>query len=218
MIMSTDTRSETGPGAESTSRRTSFSRSGAVAGTGATVAFALIHAILISDIWFMLPIMVPAGAACGLCIAWSYGLMIKTPSVGSWFAYNTVYVAMFFLLGAASMLAFDPVTTAAVLTEANEPVGDVIMSAMPMTVVFTLVAAVVVGLLFGRKRSHYLVALLACTVLVVFLGLNVSVIGLVAFPSGSVYLVAELLGLIAALGLAFAVMFAALEREPLADA
>jgi hypothetical protein len=189
-----------------------------VSGTGATVTFALVHAILISDIWFMLPIMVPAGAACGLCIGWSYGRMIDSPSLGNWFGYNSVYVAMFFLLGAASMLAFDPVTTAAVLTEANEPVGDLIMSAMPMTVVFTLVAAAVVGLLFGRKRSDYLVALLTCTVLVVFLGLNVSVIGLVAFPSGSVYLVAELLGLIAALSLAFAVMFAALEREALADA
>jgi hypothetical protein len=45
--------------------------------------------------------------------------------------------------------------------------------------------------------------------------LNVSIIGLVSLPSGSLYLVVELFALILALGVVFAVAFAILERKQL---
>ena len=207
------TRSRPDTAVATAAPRTSFARAGPVAGAGAAVAFALLHAVLISDIWLTLPIMVPAGAACGLAIGWSYGRMVDAPSWWSWLAYITTYVAMFFLLGAASVLVFEPVTTVAALVEANEPASDLIATALPMTIAFTLAAAVLVGALFGRSPSDYLAALATCSVLVVFLGLNVSIIGLVAIPHGDLYLVAELFGLIVFLGAAFAAGFAALERR-----
>ena len=51
--------------------------------------------------------------------------------------------------------------------------------------------------------------------LVLTLGLNVSIIGLVSLPSGPLYLVIELFGLVLALGAVFAIAFAALERKRL---
>ena len=57
--------------------------------------------------------------------------------------------------------------------------------------------------------------MITTVVLVLTLGLNVSIIGLVALPSGSFYLVIELFALILALGIAFAVSFIALERNQL---
>jgi hypothetical protein len=116
-------------------------RSGAVAGALSAFAFAIIHDVFISDIWFSLVMMMVAAALCGVCIGWSYGLLVEAPSVGSWLRYNMLYVAMFVLLGAASVLVFEPVTTIAVLVAANEPPGELIRQAMPMTVVFTLATA-----------------------------------------------------------------------------
>jgi hypothetical protein len=84
-----------------------------------------------------------------------------------------------------------------------------------MTVLFTLAAATLLSLLYGRRWTHYLSILLTCTILVLLLGLNVSTIGLVDIPSGSVYLVIELFALILALNLVYAAMFIALERKTL---
>lgn len=52
-------------------------------------------------------------------------------------------------------------------------------------------------------------------VLVVFLGLNVSAIGLVEIPRGSFLLVAELFGLIVVINVGFAATFVVLERAEL---
>jgi hypothetical protein len=52
-------------------------------------------------------------------------------------------------------------------------------------------------------------------VLVLSLGLNVSAIGLVDIPRGSLYLIMELFGLIVALNGVYAVVFVALERQSL---
>jgi hypothetical protein len=193
----------------------SYIRSGAVAGALSAFAFALIHDVFISDIWFSLAIMMAAAAVCGVCLGWSYGLMVEAPSIGSWLRYNLVFVAMFVLLGAASVLVFEPVTTIAALVVANEPPDELIRQAMPMTVIFTLATAALLSLLYGRSWTHFGAILLTCTVLVLALGLNVSVIGLVYIPRGSLYLVAELFGLILAINVVYVAAFIVLERKNL---
>jgi hypothetical protein len=193
----------------------SYIRSGAVAGALSAFAFALIHDVFISDIWFSLAIMMAAAAVCGVCLGWSYGLMVEAPSIGSWLRYNLVFVAMFVLLGAASVLVFEPVTTIAALVVANEPPDELIRQAMPMTVIFTLATAALLSLLYGRSWTQFGAILLTCTMLVLALGLNVSVIGLVYIPRGSLYLVAELFGLILAINVVYVAAFIVLERKNL---
>jgi len=61
----------------------------------------------------MLIVMVVAGAVCGLCIARTYGCLFDEPSIGSWIGYNMLDIVMSGLLGAASAVVFEPVTTLA---------------------------------------------------------------------------------------------------------
>ena len=190
-------------------------RSGALAGAASVVIFALVHHVFISDIWYSLLMMTVAGSVCGLCVAWTYRLLFEVHSASSFVRYNMLYVAMFVLLGAASVVVYEPVTTIAAMTEANEPPVELIRRAMPMTVVFTLGTAMLLNVFHGRTRRHFGAILLTCTVLVLLLGLNVSVIGFVEIPSGSLYLVAELLGLIVVINVAYVASFIVLERESL---
>ncbi len=159
--------------------------------------------------------MTVAGSVCGLCVAWTYQLLFEVHSASRFVRYNLVYVAMFALLGAASVLVYEPVTTIAALTEADEPPLELIRRATPMTVLFTLGTATLLSVLYGRTRRRFGAILLTCTVLILLLGLNVSVIGLVEIPSGSLYLVAELFGLIIAINLAYVASFIVLERKSL---
>jgi hypothetical protein len=73
--------------------------SGTVAGAISAFSFALIHDLLISDIWFSLPALLAAGAICGFCLGWTYGLLFKAPSIHSWLQYNALYVGMLALIG-----------------------------------------------------------------------------------------------------------------------
>jgi hypothetical protein len=185
---------------------------GTFAGMISTLIFTIVHDIFISDIWFMLLPMLTAGALCGALVSWSYGLLVAIPSKRSWLIYNLVYVALFGLLGVASVLFFEPVTTMAAVVTLNGPPTELIDQAMPMTIVFTLGMAILITLLYGRSISKFLAVLLTCTVLVALLGLNVSAIGLAEIPSGSLYLIAELFGLIVALNAVYVVVYMVLER------
>ena len=190
--------------------------SGAVAGTISTLVFTVIHDLFISDIWFSLIPMLVAGALCGLCVAWSYALLVPTSSVGGWLRYNLLYIAMFALLGAISVLVFEPVTTMAAVVTANGPPDALIGQAMPLTALFTVGMAVLVTTLYGAGWKRFGAVLLTCVVLVLLLGLNVSVIGLVDIPRGSLYLVAEMFGLIVALNVVYVLVFLALQWRRLA--
>ena len=189
-----------------------YLRSGALAGAAAAVAFSVVHHVMISDIWYLLPMMAAVGALCGLCLAWTYGSLFEVRSVSNFLRFNLVFLAMFALLGVASVLVFEPVETMAALIEANEPPIALIWRAMPMTVAFTLGTAALLSALFGRPRQFGAI-LLICMVLILLLGLNISVIGLVAIPNGSLYVIGELFGLIVALNVAYVLSFLALERQ-----
>lgn len=185
--------------------------SGAVAGAVSAVVFAAVHAVAISDIWFSTVPMVLAGAGCGACLAWSHRRLVPEPSVGSWVRFNLLYVGSLGLLCVASVVLFEPRSTIAELIAADAPPTALIGDALPLTVAFTLVAtASVVGLFGGRPRD--VAPVLATTsVLVLLLGLNISVLGLVDVPVAAIHLVAELLGLVLLLAAVHTAVYAALE-------
>jgi len=185
---------------------------GAMSGIASTLVFTIVQDIFISAIWFMLLPMLVAGALCGALVSWSYGLLVATPSQRGWLIYNLVYVALFGLLGVASVLFFEPVTTMAAVVTLNGPPTELIDQAMPMTIIFTLGMAILITLLYSRSISKFLAVFLTCTVLVALLGLNVSAIGLVEIPSGSLVVIAELFGLIVALNAVYVIVYLALER------
>ena len=187
-----------------------------MAGAVSALVFTLVHDLFISDIWDMLIVMVVAGAVCGLCLGWTYERLFDAPSIGSWLGYNMVYLLMFGLLGATSIIVFDPVTTLAEVIEDEGPIDELIRIALPMTVLFALATVVAISVLFGRTTSDIGPISLTVSVLVLFLGLNVSAIGLVDIPRDSTYLIAELFGLIIVINVAFAATFLILERKRLA--
>lgn len=192
-----------------------FAVTGAIAGAVSTLVFTVIHDIFISDIWSMLVIMLIAGAVCGLCIGWSYGLLVPEPSLASWLGYNLLYLLQLILLGIVSELMFEPQTTIAALSASGDLPGGLIGQAMPLAVVFTLLTAVVITLLYRRSWAAFAAVLLTCALLVLLLGHNVFILGLVAIPRGSFYLVMEMFGLIIALNVVYVAVFVLLERRRL---
>ena len=182
---------------------------GAAAGALSALTFAAVHALMISDIWYSLVAMTVAGAACGATIGWSYGRLFE-PSIRTWLGYNASYVIALAVLGLVSVAAFEPRMTMAELLTTDGPPSDLIGAAFPMTILFTLGAAVIVSVLFGRTLAAFGAIFVTCSVLVAFLGLNISVIGLIQIPTTSLYLVAELFGLIVVLAGSFAAVVMAI--------
>jgi hypothetical protein len=201
--------------------RWTFPLTGAVAGVVAAVAFAWVHALFISDIWFFIGPMIMAGAVSGLCVAGTFAELVAAPTLRRWVSYNATYVGLFVVLGVLSVILYEPVTTISALIALGEPPEHLFREVLPLTVAFTVGAAVVMTVVFGRRWWHLAPMLVTQTVLVMFLGLNVSVLGLVELPVSQAYLVAEVFGLIAALVLVFAAVLAALQwrslRTPRAD-
>jgi hypothetical protein len=185
---------------------------GALSGMVSTLVFTIVHDIFISNIWFMFLPMLVAGALCGTWVSWSYGFLVATPSKRGWLLYNLIYVALFGLLGMASVLFFEPVTTMAAVVTLNGPPTELIDQAMPMIIAFTMGMAAIITLLYARSITKFLAVLLTCTVLVALLGLNISAIGLVAIPSGSLLVIFELFGLIVVLNTIYMMGFLILER------
>jgi hypothetical protein len=182
---------------------------GAAAGALAALAFAAVHALWITDIWFSLVAMMAAGAVCGATIAWSYGRLFE-PSIRTWLGYNASYVVALAVLGLVSVAVFEPRTTMAELLTLDGPPLDLIGDALPLTIAFTLGTALVLSVLFGRTPGAFGAILATCAVLVVLLGLDVSVIGMVRIPMDSLFLVVELAGLVVVLAGSFAAVVIAL--------
>ena len=120
---------------------------------------------------------------------------------------------MLLLLGFVSVLVFEPVTTIAALILANEPPNDLIRQALPMPPIFTFSGVLVVSLFYKRSWSRFWVILLTCTVLVFLLGLNVSTIGLINIPRGSLYLVMEMFFLILTLNYVYTAVVVVIRRK-----
>lgn len=159
--------------------------------------------------------MATAGVLSGIFIGGSFGLLFESPSIKHWTQYNSIFIFMFLLLGVSSILLFDPVTTVAALMAQNERPDELINKAMPMTLVFTIAFSIIISLLYGRRLLHYGVILITCTILMIILGLNVSILGFVEISTNSIYLILELFGLIIIIFVVFAGVFIPLERKHL---
>jgi hypothetical protein len=202
-------------GQTNAARNGRFPLTGALAGAIATFVFTIVHDLFISNIWPMFVMMVVTGALCGACISWSYGLLVKRPSLHSWLVYNLIYDGMLILLGIVSVLLFEPVTTIAALSASGDLPMDLLGQAMPMAAVFTLLMSVVITLGYGFSWQKFGVVLLTSVLLVLLLGHNMFIIGLVDIPRGSLYLVLEMFGLIILLNVVYAAVFVLFERKNL---
>lgn len=191
---------------------------GAVAGLVSMVVFATVHALVISDIWFFWVPMAIAGAVIGAVIVWSFCVVSKPPTTTRWMLYSAIHVVMLVLLGVASLFAFEPTTSfASLFGPLGLQVADrLVMEAVPLTIVFTFVAAAVVTLIFGRRLWHFGPILAATALVMAALGLNVSILGLIDLQSSSVYAVVEFLALIVIIvGVYSGLMVLVLRRRPL---
>ncbi len=185
---------------------------GAAAGVLAAALFVFLHGALISNIWSMLVPMAISGAICGFSIAWSYRAVADHRSAARWFTLNAAYLGTLLALSAVSVLLFNPEWTFAELNVENPPIGDLFSRVIPLMVGYTLGTALLVWAVFGRVRSALVPILVTEAFLVLLLGHNVAIIGLVSIPSGAWYLVREMLGLVAFLAVAYTLTYAALER------
>jgi hypothetical protein len=188
--------------------------SGAAAGAASAFAFTALHHLLISDIWFSLIPMLVAGGVSGLCLAWTYHVAFDVPSASGWWLYNGLWVALLVLLGLASFLVYEPVTTmAAIMATGGAPPDELLRQAVPLTVGFILAATASLSLIWGRSPLKVVSTLVTTTVIVALLGINVSVLGLVELDGRAVFLLAEMVALIMALIFGFAAIFLFLERR-----
>jgi uncharacterized membrane protein YuzA (DUF378 family) len=188
--------------------------SGAVAGAASAFAFTALHHLMISDIWFSLPFMLAAGAVSGACLAWTYGMLFGAPRAGRWWLYNGAWVALLVLLGAASFVVYEPVTTmAALMAAGGAPPPELFRRATPLTVAFILGTTMAASLVWGRSLAKAASILVTTTVIIVLLGINLSVLGLVELDGSAVFMLAEMLLLVMALLFGFAGIFQLMERR-----
>lgn len=188
-------------------RRLGYAAAGAISGLLSTVVFTVVHYYTISNIWPMFLPMAVAGAGCGAIIAGSFARLARRQSPATWVGYNLAYLAMLGALAVVSVVVFEPVTTMADVSSAGGPVGDLITRALPLTALFVVVSGGVIGVVLGDRPADYLWALLCATVLTLFVGLNVSVLGMIDFAGASLGLLIEFFGLIVLLDAVYAASF-----------
>ena len=190
-----------------------FPLTGAAAGAFSALVFMVVHQVLISDIWFSLVVMLVSGALCGAAVAWTYALLFTRRTLAGWIAYNLAYVAALVAMGLVSLVVYEPVTTAADLIAAGGSPTELIRRATPLSAVSILITAVLLQRLWGRGAGQFLALLLCSTLIILLLGLNVSVLGLVEFDSQGWVLVLYTYGLTLLLNLVYLASFAVLERR-----
>jgi hypothetical protein len=184
---------------------------GAIAGVFSAVAFAGIHYVFISDIWDMIGVMSVAGGLSGLCLAWSYRRLRHPSSARRWLLYNLTYVASFAVVPALSMLLFEPVMSFAEAAASEGPLDELIVKALPFTIGAVIAIAALVSVAFGSLRHDFGPILITVVVLMAFLGLNLTIIGLVGWSSSMPRVIAGFIGLILAIGLVYASTYLAFE-------
>jgi hypothetical protein len=188
-----------------------FPVAGAVAGVTSATCFAAVHALFISDIWYAIVPTAVAASVCGACVAASFGILVRDPTVRGWLLYNATFVGLLTLLGIVSLAIYEPVTTIPTLLTLHGPPSWLFERTVPLQIGFTIAATALITPVFGRHWWHIGPVLVTATVLVIVLGLNVSIMGLVEIPRSSAYVVAELVGLILTIVVAYAVVFVVLQ-------
>jgi hypothetical protein len=139
------------------------------------------------------------------------GILVRNPTVRCWLLYNGTFVALFTLLGIASPVIYEPVTTIPALMTLHGPPTWLFEHTVPLQISFAVAAAALITPVFGHHWWHIGPVLVTATVLVLALGPNISIFGLVDVPRSSAHVVAELVGLIVTIVVVYAVVFVALE-------
>lgn len=183
---------------------------GAIAGSLTVLAFAVLHDIWISDIWFNIAPMVLSGALCGLSIVWSYQATTPEHSRIRWWGYNAACALLLVGLGAASFLILEPRFTMAEIMNADDALARLLPPAMPLIIGGTLVGTLALWLAFGRRRSALLPTLVTQALLMFLVGHNLAILGLVDIPTDQWYRVAEFVGVTFFLAACFALASMAL--------
>ncbi|MEQ8330403.1 MAG: hypothetical protein RH859_08090 [Longimicrobiales bacterium] len=183
------------------------------AGVVTVLGFTVLHQLLISDIWFSVVPMSVAGAACGASLAWSYTLQFRPATVSTWWGFVTMHTVLLLGLGGVSVALFDPVVPMAALVAANEPPSELIGQAMPLTLAFIVAVAAIPSLLWGRTLPKLVANTVTSALLILLLGLNVSVLGLVDMSSGSPLVVLEFLALLVVIMIGYGTAFYLIERR-----
>ncbi len=178
-----------------------------MAGAMSALVFTWVHQLTISNIWFMIVPMLIAGALSGLCIAWSFHQVVVRQSTATWLAYNGALLVMFGVLAVASILLLEPVTTIAEVSAANGPVDHLIVKALPVTALVAVLTTATIGQVVAQRWTDYLRLLLTVVVLMVLVGLNISVLGLVDFGEASLLPVVKFLALVVLLDAVYAMAY-----------
>lgn len=176
---------------------------GAIAGVVSVTLFTVLHHVFISPIWWMYPIMAIAGAVSGFCLAWCYAGLVKAPSDRSWAIFIGLFTLMFGLLAVVSSLIYEPIITMAEVVNSTGGNPIPISETMGLMAVFTLGWAGLLTLAYRRGWRGFGVALIATSVLMLLLGVNVSTMGLVEIPRAGWILVLEFFGYLLAIGASY---------------
>lgn len=170
------------PTADQAARRRSTTV-GAIAGAMSALAFTVLHGALILYIWDRAAAMMIAGALCGSFLARSYTTARHTPSATSWLAYNGLHAALLLALGVASLILLEPIASMDTLTASPEPLGDLVPSALPLMTGAAVVGTAVTWATSGRTRALLPSAFTTQLLLVVLVGHNFAILGLVELPN-----------------------------------
>ena len=95
----------------------------------------------------------------------------------------------------------------------NPPLGELFGQALPLMGTFTAIGAIALWVAFSRRISALPSVLATVALLVLLLGHNAAIIGLVDIPAGGYRLVAEMLGLVVILGVSFTLIGLLLQRS-----
>lgn len=176
---------------------------GATAGAITTLGSLILHAITISNIWFSAPLMLVAGAACGACLGWSHASVFSPGTTFTWVIWNASQTGLLLFLGLVSFAVFSPQWSMAELMVEDPPIGELFGQALPLMGAFIAIGAIALWAAFSRRISSLPSVLATVALLVLLLGHNVAIVGLVDVPAGGYYFVAKMLGLIVVLGASF---------------
>ena len=181
---------------------------GAVAGAVSAFVFTVIHDLIISNIWFMLIPMLIAGALCGICISWSYALLVKSNTASAWARYNALWLVLLYLLAPISLLLFEPVISIPELVASNAGLPDEMVRIItPFVIVYTVTMSIIVTALYGRHWKQVLAVLITCGTLMLLLGMNIAALGLVYLTSGWIPMLLKQVALIVGLNVVYALVF-----------
>ena len=177
---------------------------GALVGMLTVLGFVVIHEIFIVDIWDSLRRMVIAGAVCGLCLVWSYDKAVTDHSTRRWFGYNASYAALLVALGAVSFVVLEPRFTMAELMVSDDALAQLIPPALPLMIVAAVAGSFLLWVLYGRRRAALIPIVVTQTLLVILVGHNLAILGVVEMSADLLYVVGEFVVLTVSLALGFA--------------